>query len=165
MQAFKIIVTDPDTVLNTLTREVKEIGPDGQEVNFFCEMFYCTFFLLMTKAVFKIVLKVTKVVPALSEEVKDSLIKNMRRRMTPPTFEDSGWHWNEMLSIWWRSSHQGLILCSFYDRPSFLNICVWFFLSHWVGNCCPVYTFFYLWCCRMPCEKLKLLAMMTVLLK
>ena len=83
MQAFKIIVTDPDTVLNTLTREVKEIGPDGQEVNFFCEMFYCTFFLLMTKAVFKIVLKVTKVVPALSEEVKDSLIKNMRRRMTP----------------------------------------------------------------------------------
>ncbi|XP_030936490.1 eukaryotic translation initiation factor 2 subunit alpha homolog [Quercus lobata] len=56
-EAFKIIVTNPDTVLNTLTREVKEIGPDGQEV--------------------------TKVVPALSEEVKDSLIKNMRRRMTP----------------------------------------------------------------------------------
>lgn len=83
MQAFKIIVTDPDTVLNTLTREVKEIGPDGQEVNFVCEMFYCTFFLLMTKAMFTIVLKVTKVVPALSEEVKDSLIKNIRRRMTP----------------------------------------------------------------------------------
>ena len=32
MQAFKVIVTDPDTVLNSLTREVKEAGPDGQEV-------------------------------------------------------------------------------------------------------------------------------------
>ena len=32
MQAFKIIVTDPDSVLNSLTREVKEAGPDGQEV-------------------------------------------------------------------------------------------------------------------------------------
>ncbi|KAG4989836.1 hypothetical protein JHK85_032819 [Glycine max] len=56
-EAFKIIVTDPDTVLSTLTREVKEVGPDGQEV--------------------------TKVVPAVSEEVKDSLVKNIRRRMTP----------------------------------------------------------------------------------
>jgi len=35
LQAFKIIVTDPDSVLNTLTREVKEVGPDGQEVNAF----------------------------------------------------------------------------------------------------------------------------------
>lgn len=33
MQAFKIIVTDPDTVLSTLTREVKEVGADGKEVN------------------------------------------------------------------------------------------------------------------------------------
>lgn len=33
-QAFKIVVTDPDTVLNSLTREVQEVGPDGQEVNF-----------------------------------------------------------------------------------------------------------------------------------
>ncbi|KAH7854692.1 hypothetical protein Vadar_016859 [Vaccinium darrowii] len=41
----------------SLTREVKEIGPDGQEV--------------------------TKAVPAMSEEVKDALIKNIRRRMTP----------------------------------------------------------------------------------
>ncbi|KAL6977508.1 hypothetical protein U1Q18_026307 [Sarracenia purpurea var. burkii] len=56
-EAFKLIVNDPDSVLNSLTREVKEIGPDGQEV--------------------------TKVVPAMSEEVKDSLIKNIRRRMTP----------------------------------------------------------------------------------
>ncbi|KAH7548329.1 hypothetical protein ACOSP7_032255 [Xanthoceras sorbifolium] len=56
-EAFKIIVTDPDSVLNSLTREVKEIGPDGQEV--------------------------TKVVPAVTEEVKDSLVKNIRRRMTP----------------------------------------------------------------------------------
>ena len=34
-QAFKLVVTDPDSVLNGLTREIKEIGPDGQEVSFF----------------------------------------------------------------------------------------------------------------------------------
>ncbi|KAF2314447.1 hypothetical protein GH714_026548 [Hevea brasiliensis] len=55
--AFKIIVTDPDSVLNSLTREVKEIGPEELEV--------------------------TKVVPAVSEEVKEALVKNIRRRMTP----------------------------------------------------------------------------------
>ncbi|KAK1307286.1 hypothetical protein QJS10_CPA10g01437 [Acorus calamus] len=49
-EAFKLIVTDPDSILSSLTREVKEI---------------------------------TKVVPAMSEEVKDALIKNIRRRMTP----------------------------------------------------------------------------------
>ncbi|KAI3908525.1 hypothetical protein MKX01_009327 [Papaver californicum] len=56
-EAFKLIVSDPDTILDSLTREVKEVGPDGQEV--------------------------TKVVPALTEEVKDALIKNIKRRMTP----------------------------------------------------------------------------------
>ncbi|XP_019151364.1 PREDICTED: eukaryotic translation initiation factor 2 subunit alpha homolog [Ipomoea nil] len=56
-EAFKLVVNDPDSVLNSLTREVKDVGPDGKEV--------------------------TKVVPALSEEVKDSLVKNIRRRMTP----------------------------------------------------------------------------------
>ncbi|KAI3470916.1 hypothetical protein Pfo_027579 [Paulownia fortunei] len=56
-EAFKLIVNDPDSVLDSLTREVKEIGPDGQEV--------------------------TKLVPAISEEVKDALVKNIRRRMTP----------------------------------------------------------------------------------
>ncbi|XVF52803.1 hypothetical protein PTKIN_Ptkin05aG0048000 [Pterospermum kingtungense] len=56
-EAFKIIVTDPDSVLNTLTSEVKKPGPDGQEV--------------------------TEVVPAVTEEVKDALVKNIRRRMTP----------------------------------------------------------------------------------
>ncbi|XP_030451214.1 eukaryotic translation initiation factor 2 subunit alpha homolog [Syzygium oleosum] len=56
-EAFKIIVTDPDSVLDSLTREIKEVGPNGQEA--------------------------TKVVPAVSEEVKDSLVKNIRRRMTP----------------------------------------------------------------------------------
>ncbi|KAL0401161.1 UNVERIFIED_CONTAM: Eukaryotic translation initiation factor 2 subunit alpha [Sesamum latifolium] len=56
-EAFKLIVNDPDSVLDSLTREVKEVGPDGQEV--------------------------TKVVPAISEEVKDALVKNIRRRMTP----------------------------------------------------------------------------------
>ncbi|RZC84151.1 hypothetical protein C5167_046938, partial [Papaver somniferum] len=31
-EAFKLIVADPDTILDSLTREVKEVGPDGQEV-------------------------------------------------------------------------------------------------------------------------------------
>ncbi|RZC71655.1 hypothetical protein C5167_034807 [Papaver somniferum] len=56
-EAFKLIVADPDTILDSLTREVKEAGPDGKEV--------------------------TKVVRALTEEVKDALIKNIKRRMTP----------------------------------------------------------------------------------
>lgn len=56
-EAFKIVVADPDKVLSTLTREIKEVGPDGQEV--------------------------TKVVPAVSEELKDALVNNIRRRMTP----------------------------------------------------------------------------------
>ncbi|PHT49330.1 hypothetical protein T459_35581 [Capsicum annuum] len=56
-EAFKLVVSDPDSILNSLTREVKEIGPDGKEV--------------------------TKVAPALSEEVKDALVKNIKRRMTP----------------------------------------------------------------------------------
>ncbi|KAJ6900103.1 hypothetical protein NC652_026291 [Populus alba x Populus x berolinensis] len=56
-EAFKIMVNDPDSVLDPLTREVKETGPDGQEV--------------------------TKVVPAVSEEIKEALIRNIRRRMTP----------------------------------------------------------------------------------
>ncbi|RZC74512.1 hypothetical protein C5167_050002 [Papaver somniferum] len=30
--AFKLIVADPDTILDSLTREVKEVNPDGQEV-------------------------------------------------------------------------------------------------------------------------------------
>ncbi|KAL0317035.1 UNVERIFIED_CONTAM: Eukaryotic translation initiation factor 2 subunit alpha [Sesamum angustifolium] len=30
-EAFKLIVNDPDSVLDSLTREVKEVGPDGQE--------------------------------------------------------------------------------------------------------------------------------------
>ncbi|KAI3864932.1 hypothetical protein MKW92_005949 [Papaver armeniacum] len=56
-EAFRLIVADPDTILDSFTREVKEVGPDGQEV--------------------------TKVVPALTEEVKDALINNIRRHMTP----------------------------------------------------------------------------------
>ncbi|XP_073115241.1 eukaryotic translation initiation factor 2 subunit alpha homolog isoform X2 [Elaeis guineensis] len=56
-EAFKLIVTNPDSVLDSLTREMKEVGPDGQEV--------------------------TKVVPAMTPEVKDCLVKNIRRRMTP----------------------------------------------------------------------------------
>lgn len=56
-EAFKVVVTDPDSVLDSLTRVVKEVGADGQEV--------------------------TKVVPAVTPEVKDALVKNIRRRMTP----------------------------------------------------------------------------------
>ncbi|KAG1367894.1 hypothetical protein COCNU_14G003620 [Cocos nucifera] len=56
-EAFKLIVTNPDSVLDSVIREVKEVGPDGQEV--------------------------TKVVPAMTPEVKDCLVKNIRRRMTP----------------------------------------------------------------------------------
>lgn len=56
-EAFKLVVNDPDTILDTLTREVKEVGPDGKEV--------------------------TKVIPALTPEIKDSLVKNIKRRMTP----------------------------------------------------------------------------------
>ncbi|KAH0882435.1 hypothetical protein HID58_058531 [Brassica napus] len=56
-EAFKVLVTDPDSVLGSLTREIKEVGPDGQEV--------------------------TRVVPAVTEEVKEALVKNIRRRMTP----------------------------------------------------------------------------------
>ncbi|KAE8698138.1 Eukaryotic translation initiation factor 2 subunit alpha [Hibiscus syriacus] len=46
-EAFKIVVTNPDTVLNTLTCEVTEL------------------------------------VPAVTQEVKDALVKNIGRRMTP----------------------------------------------------------------------------------
>lgn len=56
-EAFKQVVSDPDSVLSGLTREVTEVDADGQ--------------------------KVTRTEPAMSEEVKDALIKNIRRRMTP----------------------------------------------------------------------------------
>ena len=32
LQAFKKVVQDPDAVLDELTREVKESGPEGEEV-------------------------------------------------------------------------------------------------------------------------------------
>ncbi|ONL97029.1 Eukaryotic translation initiation factor 2 subunit alpha [Zea mays] len=49
-EAFKLIVADPDAILDVLTYEEKEVA---------------------------------KVVPAVTPEVKDSLVKNIRRRMTP----------------------------------------------------------------------------------
>lgn len=78
-------MNDPDSVLSTLTREVKEVGPDGEEVKILCTSFHlCS---RVSKAFLcdcdLRVFQVTKVVPALSEEVKDALIKNIRRRMTP----------------------------------------------------------------------------------
>ncbi|CAJ2644106.1 eukaryotic translation initiation factor 2 subunit alpha-like protein [Trifolium pratense] len=56
-EAFKLVVNDPDTILGALMRETKEVGPDGKEV--------------------------TKVVPAVTEEVKEALVMNIKRRMTP----------------------------------------------------------------------------------
>ncbi|KQK14500.2 eukaryotic translation initiation factor 2 subunit alpha homolog [Brachypodium distachyon] len=56
-EAFRLIVNDPDAILDVLTYEETETGPDGQEV--------------------------TRVVPAVTPEVKDALVKNIRRRMTP----------------------------------------------------------------------------------
>lgn len=50
MQAFKIIVTDPDSVLDSLTREVKEVGPDGQEVTLFIVLDAQIFSCLITKS-------------------------------------------------------------------------------------------------------------------
>jgi len=55
-EAFKNIVTDPDSVLSGLTKEVKELEGDEE---------------------------VTKTIPAMTEPVKDALVKNIRRRMTP----------------------------------------------------------------------------------
>ncbi|PIA47672.1 hypothetical protein AQUCO_01400348v1 [Aquilegia coerulea] len=60
-EAFKLIVTEPDSILNSLTREVKESQPRWTGGY------------------------VTKMVLALSDEVKDALIQNIRRRMTPQT--------------------------------------------------------------------------------
>ncbi|VAH89957.1 unnamed protein product [Triticum turgidum subsp. durum] len=56
-EAFKLIVADPDAILDVLTYEERETGPDGQEV--------------------------TKVVPAVTPEIKETLVQNIRRRMTP----------------------------------------------------------------------------------
>ncbi|VAI06635.1 unnamed protein product [Triticum turgidum subsp. durum] len=56
-EAFKLIVADPDAILDVLTYEEKETGPDCQEV--------------------------TKVVPAVTPEIKETLVQNIRRRMTP----------------------------------------------------------------------------------
>eukprot|EP00850_Spirogloea_muscicola_P018189 SM000164S02251 [mRNA] locus=s164:134772:137155:+ [translate_table: standard] len=56
-EAFKLIVADPDAVLSPLAKEVKEVDEDGKEV--------------------------TRLEPPMSEEVRDALIRNIRRRMTP----------------------------------------------------------------------------------
>nr|XP_043620152.1 eukaryotic translation initiation factor 2 subunit alpha homolog [Erigeron canadensis] len=56
-EAFKCIVNDPDYVLKPLNRELREIGADGMEV--------------------------TKVVPAISKDVKEALVTKIRRQMTP----------------------------------------------------------------------------------
>ncbi|KAF9625048.1 hypothetical protein IFM89_017196 [Coptis chinensis] len=53
-EAFRLIVNDLDSILNSLTCEIKEVGPDGKEV--------------------------TKLVPAVSDEIKDALLINIRRR-------------------------------------------------------------------------------------
>ena len=46
-----MIVTDPDSVLNSLTREIKEIGPDGQEVMVVYLILYCTMLASVLKTI------------------------------------------------------------------------------------------------------------------
>ncbi|TKW36665.1 hypothetical protein SEVIR_2G454500v4 [Setaria viridis] len=53
--AFKLIAADPDVILDPLTYHEEETGPDGEQV--------------------------TKVVPAVTPEVKEALVKDIRRRM------------------------------------------------------------------------------------
>ncbi|XP_026421917.1 eukaryotic translation initiation factor 2 subunit alpha homolog isoform X2 [Papaver somniferum] len=55
-EAFRLIVADPDTILNSLTRKVSEVGPDGQEL-------------------------MPKLEPALTVEVKDALIENITKEV------------------------------------------------------------------------------------
>ncbi|CAM8939509.1 unnamed protein product [Rhodiola kirilowii] len=55
-EAFKLIAADPDSDFDSLNREVQQIGSDGQEE--------------------------TKVAPAISEDVKNALVKVIKRRMT-----------------------------------------------------------------------------------
>lgn len=122
VQAFKIVVNDPDTVLSSLTREVKEIGPDGQEVSFLSVRFYCTFFLLTAKATFCLACQVTNVVPAITDDVKEALVKNIRRRMTP-----------QPLKI--RADIE--MKCFQFDGVLHIKVFIYFFLS-WMGaylNC------------------------------
>ena len=153
VQAFKIVVTDPDTVLNSLTREVKELGPDGQEVSVLFVRYYCTHFFSMTKVTFYLICQVTKVVPAITDDVKESLVRNIRRRMTP-----------QPLKI------RADIEMKCFQFDGVLHIKVFFFLS-FLDGClfklqrAILFTCFNLWPCRMPCGKLKLLGMMTVLWK
>lgn len=49
MKAFKLIVNDPDSVLDCLTREIKEVGPDGQEVLFVKRQFVFIFFIWLSE--------------------------------------------------------------------------------------------------------------------
>ncbi|KAI3882990.1 hypothetical protein MKX03_028723 [Papaver bracteatum] len=55
-EAFRLIVADPDTILNSLTRKVNEVGPNRKEV-------------------------MTKLVPALTVEVKDALVENITKEV------------------------------------------------------------------------------------
>ncbi|CAN6281459.1 unnamed protein product [Urochloa humidicola] len=55
LDAFKLIAANPDAILDALTYEDEETGPDGEEV--------------------------TKVVPAVTPEVKEALLKDIKRRM------------------------------------------------------------------------------------
>jgi translation initiation factor 2 subunit 1 len=84
-EAFKIVVTDPDSVFDALTREVKETGPDGVEVTTLFALssllYHCFNLIMKTYNISSV--QVTKVVPAVSEELKDAFLKDIRRRMTP----------------------------------------------------------------------------------
>ncbi|KAI3860454.1 hypothetical protein MKX03_010892 [Papaver bracteatum] len=76
-EAFKLIVVDPDTIL--FPSHVK--GKVG--LIFDCNLLEFMLVLKLIGTCQYFLLQVTKVVPALTDEVKDDLIKNIRRRMTP----------------------------------------------------------------------------------
>jgi len=130
VQAFKRVLADPDAVLSALTREIKEVGPDGQEV--------------------------TKVVPAVSEGVKESLLMNIRRRMTPQPLKLRADI--EMKCF----QFDGVLHIKVFNRFCYvIVILVWVIgcgLSSKLLSC-----FIIIWLCRRQCGRLKLLEMMTAL--
>jgi translation initiation factor 2 alpha subunit (eIF-2alpha) len=106
-------------------REIKEVGPDGKEV--------------------------TKVVPAVTEEVKEALVMNIKRRMTPQPLkiradiEMKCFQFDGVIHI------KVLIISDFLFPYIFQSIC---------------YVGFYhtiIWFCRRQCGRLKLLEMMIAL--
>jgi hypothetical protein len=122
MQAFKLVVNDPDTILGALMREIKEVGPDGKEV--------------------------TKVVPAVTEEVKEALVMNIKRRMTP-----------QPLKI--RADIE--MKCFQFDGVIHIKVSIIFLYISVYLLCGFLSCFTIIWFCRRQCGRLKLLEVMIAL--